>query len=84
MRKNAPVIKAVKQKLHDMHQCQMFLSAFNSDTANTTATVSTLAVVDHYAIQKVIKNMAVKMRQQHQPGCSYIEAINDFIATHRN
>jgi hypothetical protein len=25
--------------------------------------------------------MAVKMRQQNQPGCFYIEAINDFITT---
>ncbi|MBA4140928.1 MAG: glutamyl-tRNA reductase, partial [Segetibacter sp.] len=80
MRKNAPVIRAVKQKLHDMHQCQMFLSARNTTTTTTHPNVA----LNQIAIQKVIKNMAVKMRQQHQPGCSYIEAINDFITTHRN
>ncbi len=80
MRRNAPVIKAVKQKLHDMHQCQMFLSSYTTYITDTT----TDATVNQYAIQKVIKNMAVKMRNQHQPGCSYIEAINDFITTHSN
>lgn len=80
MRRNAPVIKAVKQKLHDMHQCQMFLSSYTTYITDTT----TVATVNQYAIQKVIKNMAVKMRNQHQPGCSYIEAINDFITTHSN
>jgi glutamyl-tRNA reductase len=81
MRKNAPVIKAVKQKLHDMHQCQMFLS-----TCNTYTTKSPLAApVNEYAIKKAINTMAVKMRQQQQlPGCSYIQAISDFITTHRN
>jgi glutamyl-tRNA reductase len=80
MRKNVPFIKAVKQKLHDMHSCELYLSSYTNCTADTTA----LSTINQYAIQKVIKNMAVKMRQQHQPGCSYIEAINDFITTHRN
>ncbi len=75
MRKNAPVIKAVKQKLQDMHQCQMFLSSWSAYPLESTLTVN------QQAIQKVIKNMAVKMRQQNQPGCFYIEAINDFITT---
>ncbi len=78
MRRNAPVIKAVKQKLNDMHHCQMFLSTY------TTTTTSSVTPVNQQAIKKVIKNMAVKMRSQHQPGCSYIEAINDFITTHVN
>jgi glutamyl-tRNA reductase len=82
MRKNAPYIKAVKQKLHDMHQCEMFLSTYKTFTTTTTA--SPIIAINQYAIQRVIKNMAVKMRLQHQPGCSYIEAINDFINTHRN
>jgi glutamyl-tRNA reductase len=77
MRRNAPVIKAVKQKLHDMHQCQMFLSYSSFPVKNTVS-------VNQQAIQKVIKTMAVKMRQQNQPGCFYIEAINDFITTHKN
>lgn len=78
-RKNVRYIKAVKQKLHDMHSCELYLSS-----ANTTVSTTALAPINQYAIQKVIKNMALKMRLQHQPGCSYIEAINDFITTHRN
>ena len=80
MRKNVPFIKAVKQKLHDMHNCELYLSSYITYTSDTTS----LEPVNIQVIQKVIKNMAVKMRTKHQPGCSYIEAINDFITTHRN
>ena len=80
MRKNVPFIKAVKQKLHDMHSCELYLSSNTAYTSDTTS----LSPVNVNAIQKVIKNMAVKMRTKHQPGCSYIEAINDFITAHRN
>ena len=80
MRKNVPFIKAVKQKLHDMHNCELYISTYNTYTTHTTSTVP----INPVTIQKVIKNMAVKMREQHQPGCSYIEAINDFITTHSN
>ncbi|MEJ7679607.1 MAG: hypothetical protein WKG06_17450 [Segetibacter sp.] len=80
MRKNAPVIKAVKQKLHDMHNCELYLSSYTTYRSDTTS----LTPVNIHVIQKVIKNMAVKMRSKHQPGCFYIEAINDFITTHRN
>ncbi|MDB5249435.1 MAG: hemA [Segetibacter sp.] len=80
MRKNVPFIKAVKQKLHDMHNCELYLSTYTTYTTDTTA----VNAINVQLIQKVIKNMAVKMRQQHQPGCSYIEAINDFIKTHSN
>lgn len=97
LRRNAPVLRAVKQKLFDMHNCQIFLTAsqaglnnitpvpFAENTLlNTTADTSSKMVVNQFAIHRVIKNMAVKMRKRHQPGCSYIEAINDFITTHRN
>jgi glutamyl-tRNA reductase len=67
LRSHVPVLKAVKQKLHDMHSCEMF-------TATTHVTV-----VDTAIIQKVVNTVAVKMRTQHQPGCYYIEAINDFM-----
>ena len=97
LRRNAPVLRAVKQKLFDMHNCQIFLTAsqaglnnitpvpFAENTLlNTTEDTSSKLVVNQFAIHRVIKNMAVKMQKQHQPGCSYIEAINDFITTHRN
>jgi glutamyl-tRNA reductase len=78
MRKNVPYIKAVKQKLHDMQKCELYQSMY---THYTTATIS---APNQVAIQKVIKNMAAKMKHQYQPGCSYIEAINDFITPHHN
>jgi glutamyl-tRNA reductase len=63
------VLKALKQKLNDMHSCDLFLSSYPAFAGP----------VDPAAIQKVVNNVAVKMRRQHQPGCYYIEAINDFM-----
>jgi len=69
-RRHVPVLKAVKQKLHDMHSCGLFLTSRKaSEDINTEA------------IQKVVNNVAVKMRNRHQPGCYYIEAINDFMTS---
>lgn len=73
MRKNVPALKAVKQKLIDMQQCNLFLAAHPRHSLEINKDPNT----DH--IQKTISNMALKMRSQHQPGCYYIEAINDFI-----
>jgi len=70
MRKNVPVLKAVKEKLHSMQTCSLFQSANTSFSG----------CIQPANVQKVITNMAVKMQQQRQPGCNYIEAINDFIA----
>ncbi len=69
LRSHVPVLKAVKQKLHDMHSCGMFLATAHN------------SVIDQTAIQKVVNTVAVKMRSQHQPGCYYIEAINDFMTS---
>lgn len=69
LRSHVPVLKAVKQKLHDMHSCSMFQS------------ISQVSSIDKAAIQKVVNTVAVKMRSQHQPGCYYIEAINDFMTS---
>jgi glutamyl-tRNA reductase len=77
MRKNVPVLKAVKQKLMDMHQCNLFLAVYPNPGM-------LVQIHSSEAIQKVINNMALKMRQQHQPGCNYIEAINDFISGNVN
>lgn len=74
-RRHAPVLQALKQKLHDMHRCKMFLSL------NTSATTTTCPVNgNRYAIQKVLNTTAVKMRSANQPGCNYIQAINEFIS----
>ncbi len=76
LRKNVPVLKAVKEKLNNIHKCPFFQSVYPS--------VTQLSYVHEESVQKIINNMAVKMRHQHQPGCNYIEAINDFITAHVN
>jgi glutamyl-tRNA reductase len=75
MRKNAPVLKAMKNKLQAMHSCEMFIAY--SSRVNAPVTTDT-------AIQKVISGMAVKMRTDSKPGCNFIAAINEFIATGTN
>jgi glutamyl-tRNA reductase len=77
MRCNVPFLKAVKQKLIDMHQCDLFLSIEPAPGHN-------LCPAKEVSIQKAINNMAIKMRQQRKPGCNYIEAINDFITSSRS
>lgn len=79
MRKNVPVLKAVKSKLQAMHNCEMYISyssrlSVNGEIFQSENTTDT-------KIQKVINGMAIKMRNQNQRGCQYIEAINEFIAT---
>lgn len=75
MRRHVPVLKDIKNKLLTIRSDSVFdpsigltLSACNNKTAEER-------------IQKVINGMAIKMRAQNQPGCHYIEAINDFIST---
>lgn len=72
-RRYAPALKAARQKMMDMQQCPMFLSSNINRQEFSDASGN---------MQKVISNMAVKMKTRHQPGCNYIEAINDFISAH--
>jgi glutamyl-tRNA reductase len=69
MRKNVPVLKAVKSKLKEIHTSPLFIPLANNQ------------VSPDERIQRVINGMASKMREQNQKGCYYIEAINEFIAT---
>jgi glutamyl-tRNA reductase len=72
MRRHAPMLKAVKTKLKEIHISPLF--------SNHTSTV-TFAISDpDERIQRVINGMASKIRLQNQGGCHYIEAINEFIA----
>ena len=75
MRKNVPVLKAVKNKLEQMNSCTLFVNSFYYKTSITSPGNDT-----EEKIQKVINGMALKMRYQNQRGCSYIEAINEYIA----
>ena len=79
MRKHIPVLKAVKDKLEQIHFCQIDTGAYSAPPVIDIATEKPEA-----RIQKVITTMAVKMRRQNQRGCQYIEAINDFMATGTN
>ncbi|MEP7143247.1 MAG: glutamyl-tRNA reductase [Ferruginibacter sp.] len=78
MRKHVPVLKAVKHKLQAMHTCNLYINY------SATQTPVIACINPEEKIQKVINGMAVKMRSQNQRGCSYIEAINEYIATGTN
>lgn len=64
MRRNVPVLKSVKEKLF---------------TLNLDLTVAEDGE-DNMLMQKVINDMAAKMRKEGRPsGCYYIEALNGYI-----
>ncbi len=71
MRKNVPVLKAVKQRLIEMQDCDLFSSL---------ETIPQPAFAEVHA-QRAVNTMAGKMRQQNLHGCFYIEAINDYITS---
>ena len=73
MRKNVPVLKAVKNKLQQINSCTLF-NTFSGETAADQGGDR------EEKIQKVINGMAVKMHSKNQRGCHYIEAINEYIA----
>jgi len=79
MRKNVPALKSIKNKLSTMNNCDLYTSYINRQN-NVTSTATNTEL----KIQKVVNGMAVKMRSQNQHGCSYIDAINEFMATGTN
>lgn len=72
MRQHAPIFKAVKIKLKEIHRSPLF--------SNYTSTPTFAHNNPDERIQRVINGMASKLRLQNQGGCHYIEAINEFIA----
>ncbi|MEO6720616.1 MAG: glutamyl-tRNA reductase [Ferruginibacter sp.] len=79
MRQHVPVLKAVKHKLQAMHSCNIYIRY------SATQTPAKIAYLNpEEKIQKVINGMAIKMRNQNQRGCNYIEAINEYIVTGTN
>ena len=76
MRKNVPVLKAVKTKLKEIHTSPLFVEF--------TPATPTLNYGTDEKIQRVINSMAHKMRQYNKRGCHYIEAINEFITSGTN
>lgn len=73
MRRHAPMLKAIKSKLKEIHTSPLF--------SNYTATVNFACTDPDEKIQRVINGTASKIRTHNQGGCYYIEAINEFIAT---
>jgi glutamyl-tRNA reductase len=64
MRQNVPVLKAAKEKIQELNE-QLNASITQPDFSQN--------------IQKVLNNMAVKLKEEKRPGCSYIQAINDYV-----
>lgn len=74
MRSNIPALKAIKTKLEQLHQCDIFISY--------SAKLSSAPVCkNEEKIQKLVNGLAVKMKERNQKGCYYLEALNEFIAT---
>lgn len=74
MRRNVPVLKAIKTKLEQLHQCDIFISY-------SSKYCSAPVQKNDEKIQKLVNGLAVKMKEQNQQGCYYLEALNEFIAT---
>ncbi len=70
MRKHVPVLKEVKSKLMGLPL----------DPALFAGHMCSCPEEKEEKVQKVINNLATRMRADHAPGCHYIQAINDFIA----
>jgi glutamyl-tRNA reductase len=73
MRRHAPILKAIKSKLKELHNSPLFF--------NYTSPAAFGGNNPDEKIQRVINGTASKIRLQNQGGCHYIEAINEFIAT---
>jgi glutamyl-tRNA reductase len=72
MRKNAPALNAIKGKLIEIHT--LLKITFPNEGKGCPVMNA------ERKIQKVINNVAFKMRSQNQQGCHYLEAINEFMS----
>lgn len=77
MRRHVPVLKAIKTKLEQLHNCNLYISYTARHTSSPVRE-------DREKVQKIINGLALKMREQNQQGCNYIEAINEYLATGTN
>lgn len=72
MRRHVPLLKAAKSKLKEIHGHPLCI------TSNCCAKEAELR------IQRVINDMAERIRKQNQGACHYIEAINNFMTAGSN
>ena len=70
-RNNLSVLKDVKLKLSELSLKSIF--------SNINGKKVVPVINNEVRIQLIIKDMASKMRHQNQPGCHYIEAINQLF-----
>ena len=70
MRKHVVILTAIKSKLKEIHSSPLFVEINPNKFASSPDD----------QIQRVINGMAPKIRQGNQPGCNYIEAINEYMA----
>lgn len=76
LRKHVPMLKAVKGKLAQISDCPFYQSFRKVNEGEVEVTG------EH--IQKLVNNFAAKMKQQPNPGCYFLEAINEYIALSAN
>jgi glutamyl-tRNA reductase len=76
LRKNVPLLKAVKTKLQDMQTCELYINYTLQRKINAGAGSSA-----GEKIQKVVNLTATKLRDRYQGGCNFIQAINDYMET---
>jgi glutamyl-tRNA reductase len=78
MRRQVPVLKAVKIKLKEIQNSPLF----SCQTGHVMT--EKIPVGDEQKIQRVINGLATKMRRNNQGGCHFIEAINEFMDSGTN
>ncbi len=71
-RKYVPILKTVKGKLASINDCPFYQSFRQVNDGETQPSDE--------QIQKLVNNFAAKMKQQQNPGCYFLEAINEYIA----
>jgi glutamyl-tRNA reductase len=71
MRRHVPVLKAVKSKLEELYNSDMF--------PGYSAPAIAAPSKSRERIQRALNGMAVKMRERELHGCCYIETMNEFI-----
>ncbi len=78
MRRQVPMLKAVKTRLETLSSCRLY-SSYSSLHSVTSPTTNS-----DEKIQQVINSMALKMRTGHLHGCQFIEVVHDFISKGKN
>jgi glutamyl-tRNA reductase len=69
MRKHVPMLKELKLKLSELYE--------HTNYVQTT----TCPKVKNVQIQRVLNDIAGKIKVQNQKGCQYIAALNNFISS---